>query len=267
MVLLNDPYLVMTHANERTRIQYRNDLNLTLATMSVPARRVLFLMMCQVDFKNHFAQDVAFKVTATDYAGFCGITKGAAYRQLHDASLELKQQQIAVPEMGLLPVIPREGERGNYESNNQTLNVAQWVSYAPGSGYVEISPSRQMEPYICGIMGDYTTVYLLSVMRISRSTTANMYQFLRQSISSRARPHYIDIRVDELKECLGLFRLCGNRNVYSYPQYTIFKRDVINKALHSINQETELNVSVSVVGKRGRKVDMLRFSYFHQRSN
>ena len=58
---------------------------------------------------------------------------------------------------------------------------------------------------------------------------------------------------------MGLFKL-NYIKIYRYPQYPIFKRVVINKGIVSINELSELDVSLSVVGKMGR-VHTLRFSY------
>ena len=274
------PNLVLAHTSERTKIRHRNAINETFSRMPLSAKRVLFLMLAQFDPKKPLGRDIVFSVCAEDYARLCGINKNSAYRQLRDASMELQRQLIEIPKEDLLPLIPRAGDLSEFmqkgkiepkeEEENEVVrmfHVTQWVDYAYNTGYINICPSRQFEPYIAAIHGDYTSQTLLSALRLADRNAGNVYQFLREAMCSPGHADYIDITVDELKDRLGLYRIHYNKKQYRYPEYTVFKRDVINKALLSINNSTELDVNVSVVSRRGRKTHMLRFSYVESKQH
>jgi len=269
---LESPNLQLSNASKLTKVRHRNGINLTFSKMPMAAKKVLFLMMAQCDTKEAFGKDVSIRVTAEDYARLCGIEKVTAYEQLKIAAIQLQQQVLEVPKNKLLPLIPRTpkealaiGKNGKISDNDDDIvrmfNVTQWVDYSYDSGYIELSPSRQMEPYIVAINKDFTTQSLIVTLQFSDKNVSNMYQFICECMSSKSSPEFKDITVDDLKEKLGLFKTRYNKKIYAYPDYPIFKRDVINKSIKIINDQTQLKIACEVVGKQGRKAHVLRFSY------
>ena len=268
------PNLVLANASPDTKIRHRNPINHTIAGMPLAARRVLYLMLAQFDPKKPLGRDIVFVVTAEEYSDLCRIGRNSAAKQLRAAAIELQHQVIEIPKEDLLPLIPRAEDMGDLadqvrhgktiginEPMHRMFNVTHWVDYAYNSGYIEVCPSRQMEPYIAHLSSDYTSQTLMSAVRLTTRNTANLYQFLRESMCTPAHPQYIDTSIDELKDRLRLYRLRYNKKIYHYPRYPDFKRDVINVAVRSINELTELDVTASVAKKIGRRAHILRFSY------
>ena len=113
----------------------------------------------------------------------------------------MQRQLIEIPKEDLLPILARAEDLGaladaikygkpppSEEPMVRMFNLTNWVDYAYNSGYIEICPTRQFEPYIAALHGDYTTQTLLSALRLSTKNTANLYQILRESMSSPRHP-------------------------------------------------------------------------------
>lgn len=69
--------------------------------------------------------------------------------------------------------------------------------------------------------------------------------------------------MNELKDELIAYSINDDGNIeYKYPDFPIFKREVINKAIKEINEKTEIELlSCLVESKDGRKVSVLRFEF------
>lgn len=262
--------LNIANATEATKIRHHNKFNETLREMPHSARRVLFLMMAQYDSKAGFGDDVVFRISADDYANLCGIAKVTAYAQLKSAAFELMQQVLVVPKEDLLPFVARgvEGIRSVMKgekpkgAGGRMFHFSEYVDYSDGSGYIEVAPSRQLEPYIANLLNvSHTSQSLLAAVRFSDRNTSNMYQFIRESYCSPGKDKFVDIAIDDLKDRLGLFTTRYTTKTYSYPDYPIFKRNVINRTLKIINKDTEMAVTCKVIKKDGRKAHTLRFTY------
>ena len=63
------------------------------------------------------------------------------------------------------------------------LNITEYCDYENDSGFVDVSFTRQMEPYICLVKGNYTTQHLLSDAKLSEPNAGNLYQLIRKNIS------------------------------------------------------------------------------------
>ncbi len=103
----------------------------------------------------------------------------------------------------------------------------------------------------------------MSVVSLSSVNAASLYQLIRKHYSANSRLGFFDISIDELKDELNLYSIDDDGNKeYKYPDFPIFKRDVLNKSVKEIIKLTEVkNLKFEVSGKLGRKVDRLKFSY------
>ncbi|MCX0164845.1 replication initiation protein, partial [Escherichia coli] len=70
------------------------------------------------------------------------------------------------------------------------------------------------------------------------------------------------IHLKELKDELIAYTIEDDEVVYKYPEFPIFKREVINKAIKEIKEKTEIEfLSCLIESKEGRKVSVLRFEF------
>ena len=254
----------LANVSSKTKVRHKTDINRTLTGIPLSSRRVLFMAIAQLDSKKLVKQEQVFRIYASEYAKLAGIEMNTAYEQLKDASICLQKQLISIPKNELLPPIPRVGDRPWVKptgTGTRMLNITEFCDYEDGDGFVDIAFSRQMEPYICMIEGNYTTQVLLSSARLRDSNASNLYQLIRQKISEK-KDRYFDVSVDGLKDELGLFTTFNKERKYSYPLFKDFNKSVIKRSIETITGTTEIkNISVEIIERKKRKASKLRFSY------
>lgn len=254
----------LANVSSKTKVRHKTDINKTLSRVPLASRRVLFMAIAQLDSKKLIKEGQIFRIYASEYAKIADVDVKTAYEQLKAATLDLQKQVIGIPKEQLLAPFPRVGERPWKKPEGKgvrMLNITQYCDYEDGGGYVDISFSRQMEPYICLIEGNYTTQVLLSSARLRDTNASNLYQLIRQKISEGKR-EYFDISVDGLKDELGLYTLKNREKIYAYPLFKEFNRSVIKLSLATIEDTTELKaLSAEVIERRQRKAATLRFKY------
>ncbi len=255
----------LSKVSEKTKVRHKTDINKTLSRMPLAARRVLFMAIAQLDDPRRLlAKGHVFRVYACEYAKIAGLEMNTAYEQLKAAAETLQKQTIGIPKDQLLPLIPRAGERTWEKPSGKgirMMNVTEYCDYEDGDGYIDISFSRQMEPYICMLENQYTTQVLISTTRLTDPNASNIYQIIRQKISEK-KDRYFDIGVDELKDEMGLYTLEGEQKKYFYPEFKHFNRLAIKRSLETISEITELkDLKVEIIERRQRKATKLRISY------
>ncbi len=233
--------------------------------MPLASRRVFFMAIAQLDDPRRLlAKGHVFRVYACDYAKIAGLEMNTAYEQLKAAAEALQKQTMGIPKDQLLPLIPRAGERPWERPTGKgirMLNVTEYCDYEDGDGYVDISFSRQMEPYICLLESQYTTQVLISATRLTDPNASNLYQIIRQKISEK-KDRYFDIGVDELKDEMGLYTLEGEQKKYFYSEFKNFNKIAIKRSLDTISEITELkDLKVEIIERKQRKATKLRISY------
>lgn len=255
----------LTTVSAKTKIRHKTDINKTLSRMPLAARRVLFMAIAQLDDPRRLlAKGHVFRVYACEYAKIANVDVKAAYKQLKSAAETLQKQTIGIPKDQLLPLIPRAGERPWERPSGKgirMMNITEYCDYEDGDGYIDISFSRQMEPYICMLENQYTTQVLISTTRLTDPNASSLYQIIRQKISEK-KDRYFDIGVDELKDEMGLYTLEGEQKNYFYPEFKNFNKIAIKRSLETISEITELkDLKVEIIERRQRKATKLRISY------
>lgn len=222
------------------------------------------MAIAQLDSRKLIQKGQVFRIYASEYAKIAQLEMNTAYEQLKAAALDLQKQLIGIPKDQLLPPIPRKGERPWVKpigTGIRMLNVTEYCDYEEGDGFVDISFSRQMEPYICMIEGNFTTQVLLSSARLRDTNASNLYQLIRQKVGEK-RDRYFDIGVDELKDELGLFTLNNRQKTYSYALFKDFNKVVIKRSIETITDTTEIkDINVEIIERKQRKATKLRFTY------
>lgn len=262
--------LVMKLANvtAKTKIRHRNEINLTFSKLPLPARRILFMAIAQIDSKRMLEQGQVFRITATEYAVISDIDVSVAYKQLKEGANELQTSIISIPKSQLLdpfvragePLLPKKGKKSPADTI-RSMNLTEYCDYADSEGYVDIRFTGVIEPYICRLADGFTTQVLLSAARLTEANASSLYQLIRKNISAGKRS-YFDIDVDDLKDELNLYRYDGNEKIYLHAQFKDFNRDFLKKNIDTINRVTEIcNLSFEIIERVARKASKLRFSY------
>jgi len=254
----------LENVSSKTKVRHRNDINKTLSSMPLASRRVLFMAIAQLDPRKLVKGGQVFRIYANEYAKIADIELNTAYEQLKTAAVSLQRQLLSVRREHLLEPFSRIGERPWKRPTGKgvrMLNITEYCDYEDGDGYVDVSFSRQMEPYICMIDKNFTTQVLISSVRLRDTNASNLYQLIRQKIGER-KTEYFDVGVDELKDELGLYSLKNKEKVYSYSLFKDFNKFVIKKSIETIKETTELvDIKIDIIERKQRKATKLRVSY------
>jgi len=170
------------------------------------------------------------------------------------AIMELSQSNIAyfqgVAESLLNKPIKIPTERGGFEM----FHIFQVFIIDPdddGRWYVEIDANDRALPLLFDFKGHYFKYELWNALRLRSRNQLRMYEILKQyeKIGHRI------LSVSELKELLGV-------DEHEYPEYKIFKRDVIAVCQSALAKHTDISFTYEPHGKKGRggKVMELKFS-------
>ena len=253
----------MLVVSKKTKVRHRNGINKTLIQMPLSARRLLFIIMAQIDTMKIIPSGKVFTVSAAVYSDLCGIDKGTAYAQLKDGAKALHTQSLEVSQDDLLKAFARRpSECFKNESEwkgMRMLHITDSCSYADDEGTVQVQFSRQMEPYICMLEKDFTTQVLMSNIRLSDSNSAKLYQLLRANIS-KGNTHYFISSVDDVKKALLI------DDVETYKEYKFFKSQFINRSVKKLIEVTEFtNITMEIEARKGRRVQTVKFSYEYEK--
>nr|WP_238340111.1 replication initiation protein [Citrobacter sp. NCU1] len=262
----------MANVTLKTKIRHRNEINHTFSVLPLPARRILFMAIAQIDSKRLIEQGQVFRITANEYAMIANIDISVAYKQMKDGANELQHSVISIPKSQLLEPLYRPGQfykpiktKKNASDSIRSMNLTEFCDYVESEGYIDISFTRVIEPYICRLADGFTTQVLLSAARLTETNASSLYQLIRKNISS-GKVSYFDIGVDELKDELNLYRIEGEEKIYLHAQFKDFNRDFLKKNVDTINRVTEIkDLSFEIVERVARKATRLRFTYSVER--
>ncbi|CHR77985.1 PI protein [Salmonella enterica subsp. enterica serovar Typhi] len=249
-----------------TKVRHRNEVGVTLASLSLSAKRVLFLALCQIDSKE-MLNDEILEVDADLFSKTTTLDKYAAYAALKEGAKVLASTTLVLNRDDLKNL---SNELGIATSKNKMpdrldLNLTEFCAYYDHLAIVRIKFTNTAKRYFSKLIGSenrYTTQVLKSVVILNSVNSTNLYQVIRKYYSLNPASKSFEISVDQLKDEMGLYHIENSEKVYKYPKYSFFIRDVINKSIKEIIEKTEIKtIKFTVVGKKGRMVHMLKFEY------
>lgn len=239
-----------------TNVRHSDDFNLSLASLPIPAKRVLFLILAQIsDPRESVDEDeICFEVKAKEYAEICDVDLSTAYKSL----------PLAVDTLLSSHIYEDLSEEG-FKRASKT-NITTSATYYFDEGYCKIFFNRRVFPYFFELSKKFTTQNLFYVARLSDASLANLYQLIMKRYSKRNTiAEYktsFTIGVDELKDEMWLFNIDkkGNKE-YLYQSYKYFGQFLKRLAV-SLGEQTNIkDVSIAIESRRGRKASVLRISY------
>ena len=230
--------------------------------MPLYARRILFLVMSQIDSKSLIKEGRIFSVSAKNYSELCGVDIDTAYHQLKEGAFLLHGQSLQIPQKELLKAFARRPsefiEQESKWRGMRLLHITNSCSYIDHEAVVQIELSRQIEPYICMLERDYTTQILLSSIRLPDTNASKLYQLLRRKIST-GRSKYFESTVSELKKELLVDK------VITYEKYKYFKNQFFIRSVKKILDVTEFtSISLDIIERKGKKASKVRISYTYE---
>ncbi|EBV3242503.1 replication initiation protein [Salmonella enterica subsp. enterica serovar Oranienburg] len=258
--------LVMKTVTGLTKVRHRNEVGITLASLSLSAKRVLFLALCQIDTKEILDDDI-LEVDADFFSKATALDKYSAYAALKEGAKVLSATTLVLNRDDLKNLANELGMpfSKNKMPDRLDLNLTEFCAYYEHLATVKIKFTNTAKRYfskLIGLENRYTTQVLKSVVLLNSVNSTNLYQVIRRFYSQNNLKRDFDISVNELKDEMGLYTIEDNEKIYKYPKYSFFVRDVINKSIKEITEKTEIKkIQFSVVGKKGRMAYMLRFEF------
>ncbi|MBJ0209961.1 replication initiation protein [Escherichia coli] len=210
----------MRHVNYDKIIRYNSGLNLLVNELSFSARRVFFICLYYY-FENKLESDKSLLIRADKYAGFVGVERSVAYKQMKDAA--------------------------DFFSRNK--NLITHCDYISNEGLLRVMFSSKTINYITAIDSrkyQVTELPLKSALSLQGRYSWPLYQLIKFSHLKS-----FTIGVDELKKEIDYIQ---------NQKFSFFKRDGINIAIDEITERTDVkNIKCVNAERQGRRVSKVRF--------
>ncbi|AVU38037.1 hypothetical protein SK68_05222 [Serratia marcescens] len=257
---------VMKNVTEKTKIRHRNEINKTLAQLPLAAKRVLCLALVYVDPKKEMRMGQTFKIRADMYAKIAGIHPSVAYKQVKEGAELLNVSKLSLTGNDMKELAKELGLPNSKNIDRLDLSITDYCAYNQNEGFVILRFGYTITPYISRLIGaenKFTTQLIASSLKLRGEYSWSLYQLIRKNYSTFKGKNSFSLSLEELKDELIAYNIDDNGDIiYKYPEYPIFKREVINKAIKEIKEKTEVTFLSCVVDeKEGRKVSKLRFEY------
>jgi plasmid replication initiation protein len=197
----------------------------------------------------------------------------AAIMQVVRDDEELKPYVIKISELSDLLNVPKSNIYRDIEEivndilsnpvyiREDTGNRTRWIKipwvqrceYNSDVG-VALKLNDELKPFLLNLKDHYTQYTLDSVLAMKSVYSIRIYELLQSKIMTRLVPRegtYLEIPLDELKECCG----CEGK---SYNTFANFRMKVLDKAVKEINEKTMYSVSYDYM-KSGKSVVGIKF--------
>jgi len=204
-----------------------NDLNEASYHLRLDVKRLIYSAVAQLNPQKDMPDKI--KIEATDFAEQWGIDKKKVYEQLKEAKSGLFDSKIKI-------------------RNEKSGRDVRWIyesEYHDGEGYVTISFSPTVKPYLCNLKSHFTSYQLVELKQFKSSYTIRLYEAMMQY----KKNGWINRSIDEWRDFFGV-------EDGKYPAWYELSRRVIKPAIKEINQKTNYEVTAETK-KRGRRISRL----------
>ena len=207
-----------------------------------------------------------FKIRADMYAKIAGIHPSVAYKQVKEGAELLNVSKLSLTGNDMKELAKELGLPNSKNIDRLDLSITDYCAYNQNEGFVILRFGYTITPYISRLIGaenKFTTQLIASSLKLRGEYSWSLYQLIRKNYSTFKGKNSFSLSLEELKDELIAYNIDDNGDIiYKYPEYPIFKREVINKAIKEIKEKTEVTFLSCVVDeKEGRKVSKLRFEY------
>lgn len=191
------------------------------------------------------------KINVKHFAQIAGLDSNALYKELREVALQIKSKPL---------VINGHIEPGD---TNPTELITSWfadvVIQANGDGYIGVSISERLKPYLLQVKREFFRYRLAYVLHLRSGYAIRLYQWAKRWQYAGKRR----ISIDELRVVMGTVELTpkGNISKTLLALYKDFKKRALLPAVTEINQKTDIFVSFVENKVKGAKaVESLTFT-------
>lgn len=218
------------HNQNNLTVVKHNHLNQASYKLSLDERRLILSSIALVNPHEDMPEEITIR--ASDYAHQWGLDERNAYEQLKEARANLFDRKVTI-------------------RNGNEVDEMRWIyraKYADGEGYIKLSFSPTVAPYLSNLQKHFTSYHLTEVKSFKSGHAIRLYELLMQFKSTG----WFDEDLDTLKSMFGVED--------NYPAWYEFRRWVIDPAVKEINQATNYTVEYKTK-KRGRKISRVVFTF------
>lgn len=220
------------HSEEqRLTVHKSNDLVEASYSLTLSEQRIILAAIGRINgYDPASAKAMRTRITAREYAARYSLDENSAYEALQAAAGRLYERDIRRIE-------------------GRTREHFRWVSsvkYDDGEGAIELGWSLEIMPYLTLLERRYTIYDLEQISRLESAYSIRLYEML---VRWKGTGEW-HIKLDDFRDRLDL----GDK----YSRFANLKARVINPAIDSINEQTDLEVDWEPV-RKGRQVVRLMF--------
>ena len=204
--------------------------------LSLVEQRLMLMAIVEARELDKLTPDTPIEVKATAYRDQYKTDKSEAYKQLADATKQLFNRQFSYLD--------------KYKGED-CITVARWVnraSYLNDNGAVVLYMSSEVISMISRLEANFTQYLLEQVSDFKSKYSIRLYELL---IKYRDVGNSKKFEIVELRSKLGL-----ENNEYKLN--AVFKRDVLDKAVKDINDNTDIQIKYDQF-KEGRAISHILF--------
>lgn len=217
--------LKVTRSNKLVRSSYSLSLN---------ERRLIELSIATLGKDEAIPDELI--ITAKQFSDTYNISPKLVYRELKSATNNLYEQSVIVDN----PMV---------KGHRRKFRWVDGVEYQDAEGYVKLSFTKWVKPYLQQLSREFTSYRLLEIGKLNSSHAIRLYELIQQYSSTGWRE-------ETLEELRKLFGVQDN-----YSEWFEFNRRVLKPAIDSINKNTQWNVKAEKKTK-GRRITAIKFHFW-----
>ncbi|EGT3601886.1 replication initiation protein [Clostridium perfringens] len=203
--------------------------------LSLEEQKIILTLASMVQPEDEDFKPYKFKIA--DFIELLGVETMTKYTEVPKITKNLMKKVFEIKE------------------NNKLIQTA-WLSgavYEKGDGYVELTFSPYLKPYMLKLNGLFTQYKLANILSMKSKYSPRIYEILK--CNEFKKQDYIEIEVEELRKLLKVEN--------TYPLYADFKRHIIIKTQNELKKLSNIWFEFEEV-KKVRKVNSIRFHIHSQ---
>jgi plasmid replication initiation protein len=198
--------------------------------LSLEEQKIILTLASMVQPNDEEFKPYKFKIN--DFIELLGVENQAKYTEIPKITKELMKKVFEIHE------------------GNKLIQTA-WLSgavYEKGTGYVELTFSPYLKPYMLKLNSMFTKYKLANVLSMRSKYSPRIYEILK--CNEFKKQGYVEIEVEDLRKLLKADNI--------YPLYADFKRFILMQTQKELKKISDISFDFEEV-KTGRKVTSIKF--------
>lgn len=215
--------------------------------LPIDEMRALLLTVSKIDSKKH-APETPYLLDSIEFADMFNIPKSTASKRLK-AAIETLQTSLIE--------IYRKIESDTYKSRKVWLDdVTYKVNQSNELFKVSVTFTNYVNEFLFELQDNFTQIKINDVAKLNTPFSIRLFSWLAKAENvgdnQASKTKKLILTKDEILLMAGL--------VGKYKEFNVFKRDLIDRAITLINENTNYNVTTQTI-RTGRVATGIRFTY------